>query len=104
VSALLTRYARICERCAPDLAENEWNLARDALNGCWLVEYPCSWARAELEDSVHLNKTDQKWSVDWPAMRAKLERLDEGGWTALVDAVERWWRQDEQADESKNGG
>lgn len=96
VSAMISRYARICERCRPDLTEPEWNLIRDALNGCWLTDHPCSWASVEIADHVRLNQADQKWKVDWPKTKAKIETFTEGEWTAIVDAVEIWWRTTER--------
>lgn len=102
LAAMLERYARVCERCQPELLESELNLVRDALNGCWLVELPCSYALANIEDAISMNRYDQKWGINGDALLRKLRALDEAGWTALVDAVERWWQSGHDSAE-KNG-
>lgn len=92
LAAMLERYARVCERCQPELSEPEMNLCRDVLNGTWLVDSPCSWALASIEDAISMDGYDQKWGVDGAALLRRLRGLDEAGWTALVDSVERWWQ------------
>lgn len=94
----ISRYIEICRREAPDLAEPEWNLIRDSLNGVWLTEElggPSSVAfiTAEIEDSIRLNKYDEKHGVDAKKLRAKMATWTYANKVAIVDAVERWWRE-----------
>ena len=51
---------------------------------------------AEVEDGIKLDGLAEKWSVDGPALVAKIKALNDIQSLALVDAAERFWvRHDE---------
>lgn len=87
----LLRYDEVCRRDLPRLSVAEWKLCVDALNGCWLVDSPASWAGHEISDAVSLNQSDAKWGVDWASLQPRLAALTYGQWVALVDTAERYW-------------
>ena len=93
------RYLEVCRREVPrDLSEGEWNLIRDSLNGVWLQEEmggPSSIAviQAQIDDSMTLNGAARKWKVDGEVLLGKIAKWSYAQKVAVVDAVERWWRE-----------
>ena len=88
-----------------ELTESEAGLLCDALNGCWLLDVTTpSQARAHLlmesEDHVRLNGAAKKWGVDWDHLRDTLHTLTSVQALAVLDAVERFWVDDEATVES----
>lgn len=80
-----------------DLSENEWMLVRDATNG-WLAEphtIPLLWA--EVADAIAHDGLDRTWGVDGAALVGKLRALSPLQALAVVDATDRWWRQQAEA-------
>lgn len=92
IARMLGRYQEICRRRLPELSRDEWCLIADSLNGA-LSDPPQSvaWSIHGIEDSVRLDQIDAKWSVDWPALRERLQALDYAQLVAVVDLVERFW-------------
>lgn len=83
----------------PPFSEAEWSLLRDAMNGT--LHEPAAMIAAldqGIEDAIALDGLDAKWSVDGPALLAKLRGLDFMQEVALVEAVERWWAERSQDD------
>ncbi len=78
------------------LSEAEAMLICDSLNG--IISDPQTmriglWAG--VDDSIHLDGLDEKWSVDGPALIAKLRALTPAQAFAVTDAVECWWGRNE---------
>lgn len=74
----------------------------DCLNGTFVEP---STARQqipfEIADGIRLEHLDQKWSVDGPALLAKLEKLTDESAVALAEAVNKWWETDGKTDREK---
>lgn len=49
-----------------------------------------------IEDSISLDRLDEKWGVDGSALLAKLQALSPVQTQSLVDAVERFWTNHER--------
>lgn len=76
----------------PSLTVAEWKLCADSLNGVWMQEASMlgmTWGG--IADSIRLDRLDQKWEVDGPALVRKLQALSYAETIALVDLVERFW-------------
>lgn len=90
----LGRYYALLARAlgAVQLTEAEASLLCDASNGTlWEpASIPLLWAG--VDDAIRLHGVDRQWGVDGPALVARLRALDAGASWALVDAVERFWR------------
>lgn len=95
IRSTLDRYWDLLQRARPALREKfsaaELSLIADASNGTiydtWSI--PALWMG--IEDSINLDGTADKWSVDGPALVDKLKALTPAESHALVDAVERFW-------------
>ena len=90
----LARYYAVLasELARLDLTRNETMLIIDSLNGT-VHDTPES-ARllwAGVADAITLDGLAEKWSVDGPALVAKLRSLSLAGALAVIDAAERWW-------------
>ncbi len=93
IARIVERYAQVCVRDKPDLAEKEWNLLRDALNGTWLGEAShVRFIPAEIKDAIAHGALDKKWKVDGRKLVENLNGLSYAGLVALADDVERFWR------------
>ena len=93
INRLADRYYEIMRRSRIDLTPAELDAVRDALNG-WLAEPAATIAGGpalEIEDALPDGLTD-KWSIDGPALVAKMRALTYAQEVALVDAVEQYWR------------
>lgn len=89
-------YALLVEELATvTLSENEALLICDALNGTLMLPQTMRLLWAEIDDSIRLDATDEKWQVDGPALVEKLRRFTSGQTLAVVDAGERWWNRNE---------
>ncbi|WP_220816075.1 hypothetical protein [Pseudomonas paralcaligenes] len=96
VNVIGDRYTEILrrERVEKLFSEAEWNALRDMLKGT--ISEPAEVIRGSLqmgwedslEDGIH-----EKWDVDPKAMQTKLAALTYVQEVAVVEAVERWWRE-----------
>jgi hypothetical protein len=74
-------------------SENELFLICDSLNGTWLEPAEAIfWLRHNVADSIALNGFAVKWSVDGPALLAKLDAAAPCTLAALSDMAETFWR------------
>jgi len=94
----LRRYRNLLARglAAIDLTRNEACLICDALNGTAIFEQEYMFIGAEVQDSIRLNHTDEKWSVDGPAIVRKLTAASPVTLCAIADAAERFWEHPER--------
>lgn len=96
VRQTVERYTDLLNRARVALRDHfsaaELSLIVDASNGViydtWSI--PALWMG--IEDSIQLDRTDVKWSVDGPALVEKLKFLTPTECAAIVDATERFWR------------
>lgn len=101
-AADLARYHALLDRAlaALALAPDEAAAVVDALNGTWadgpLALDTLLWVT--LDDAVRLDGLAAKWGIDGPALVARLRALDPIAATAVVDAAERFWAGDLDAD------
>jgi hypothetical protein len=74
------------------LTTKETMLIADALNGILMdvTSVPLLWA--QVQDAIALEHLDEKWQVDGQALVDKLRGLNEIQALAVVDAAERFWR------------
>jgi len=92
---VLDRYAEILrrERIEKLFTDAQWNALRDMLNGT--LSEPAELIRGSLamswEDSIE-DGIAEKWDVDPQSMQQKLAALTYVQEVAIVEAVERWWR------------
>lgn len=97
VRLLLGWYDEIIRRERPDLAPNEWNAIRDALNGTWLLAEQWSLGMIasalalEVSDACRLNGLADKWKVDGPGLVARLAAMSFAARVAVIDDVVRFW-------------
>lgn len=95
VNQVLDRYAEILrrERIEKLFTDAQWNALRDLLNGT--LSEPAELIRGSLamswEDSIE-DGIAEKWDVDPQSMQQKLAALTYVQEVAIVEAVERWWR------------
>ena len=95
VNVIGDRFAEILrrERVEKLLNEAEWNALRDMLRG--VLSEPAAVIRGSLamgwEDSLE-DGIAEKWDVDPSAMQNKLAALTFVQEVAVIEAVERWWR------------
>lgn len=100
VNVIGDRYAEILrrERVEKLFSEAEWNALRDMLNGA--VNEPAELIRGSLrlswEDSLE-DGIAEKWGVDDFEMTRRLHALTFPQQVAVVEAVERWWREQRQS-------
>lgn len=66
----------------------------DVMNGTMPEPYSTACLWAEVEDGIRLNKMDEKWGVDGPALVERLRALTPLQALALIDAAERFWAGD----------
>lgn len=95
--SMLLRYQAILADATPALAENEWALLCDILNGSVLDadDADIDPARAlalSVMDSGEDGAGD-KWGVDLTALAARLDALPYAAQCAVVETVARFWRQ-----------
>jgi len=94
LNAVADRYRKICIRSRPTLSVGEWCCLIDALNGTVLsdnIDYGSTILWGSIEDACKLDGLGEKWSIDGPALVAKLKQLDLAGVVSVIDAVERFW-------------
>jgi hypothetical protein len=93
VNTLADRYTYLLAGVRLELSDAELSLIRDACNGS--VFQPAQIGLPGLvwsvEDAIKLDALDKKWSVDGPALVAKLRGLDRVGLAWLVEDVEKFW-------------
>lgn len=100
VNQVLDRYAEILrrERIEKLFTDAQWNALRDMLNGT--LSEPAELIRGSLamswEDSIE-DGIAEKWDVDPQSMQQKLAALTYVQEVAIVEAVERWWRDQREA-------
>jgi hypothetical protein len=104
VATIVDRYATLMRVITREINEvfgpGERALIRDALNGtAFLDSISPQLVDAEISDA--LPELAGKWDVDAEAMRGKLGALGVAQKYALVDAVERWWRNDAASEDDK---
>lgn len=96
----LRRYRDLMSRALADLTltRGEACLICDALNGTALFgtvdehDGTYMFIPAEIEDSIRLDGTDEKWSVDGKTLVRKLHELPPVILCAIADACERFWQ------------
>ena len=71
--------------------EGEIALILNASNGTRYQPWSIPHMGAGIEDAVHLDHLDEKWSVNGPALISKLRALTTAERFALVNAAERFW-------------
>lgn len=87
-----TRYYAVVDEARPDLAESEWMLLVDLLNGVWTRD-PLSvrhlWANIEDAEDFYF----KKHSVNRSDLLAKAKDWSFAESLSVVDYIERWWAQ-----------
>lgn len=99
VYVMVERYLWMLQRSMPRLTEAEASLICDALNGIWMADtyaLPLIWAG--VSDACRLNDLGGKWGLDEQQQTALIKRMQ--GWNtaellAVIDGVERFWRDHE---------
>jgi hypothetical protein len=81
------------EVCDADFTNNELCLVADSLNGTMFFDAEWMWWPANVEDSIRLNRYDEKWSVDRDVLMSKIHALSVVGKFAMAEAVRRFWRE-----------
>ena len=100
INRALDRYYEILrrERIERQFSEAEWNALRDMLNGT--LSEPASMCAGSLAmgwaDSLEDGIAD-KWGLDPAGMACKLQALTYPQELAVIEAVERWWREQGKA-------
>lgn len=87
---LYSLYDRALRRL--ELTVDEACLIVDSLNGTIHDVWSAARFWIGVQDSIELDGLDEKWKVDGKALIAKLSELDETSCMAIVDAVERFWQ------------
>ncbi len=72
--------------------EAEAMLVVDACNGTWWDPRTIDVLWAGVADACEIDHLDEKWHVDGPALVERLRRLTYAQCLAVVDAIERFWR------------
>lgn len=97
LASALVRYLAILDEAMPALAESEWALLCDALNGSMLTaDHADTDSARHLAQSVADSEADdlgEKWSVDIAALASRIDRMPYAARCAVVETVARFWRQ-----------
>jgi hypothetical protein len=81
------------------LNNGEIALICDVLNGTMFADpYSVNFVSMEVQDSISMDRLDEKWQIDGPALVQKLKGLSYGTMLALVDAVQMWWHRISQGE------
>lgn len=96
ISSHLARYFYMLARARRTLRElfsdGEAMLIVDCLNGTGFHDtFGVYLVAHEIADGIALDGLARKWSVDGPALLAKLNALTDAQNLALVDSVVSWW-------------
>jgi len=94
LAAAVDRYLELVRRNLPEWSAAEWQLACDALNGCWLQEGAARaqvMVQMEIADAVEMNGAADKWDVDWVDFRPRLAALTHAQGVAVIEVAERFW-------------
>lgn len=96
----LGRYYALLDRALRQvvLSEGEASLLCDAMNGVLHTEKDAHLFWAGIDDAIRLDRLDAKWGVDGAALVDKLRDLGPCAAQAIVDAVERFWRDPNRKD------
>jgi len=91
----VVRYREIVRLAMPTLTVAEWSLLADVLNGTLLDAEPggpdlARYLWAEVADSGP-DGMAKKWSVDLPALAARLKALDYPAQCAVLEVVRAFW-------------
>ena len=90
INTILSRYAEMVARSAPELSLSEWGAVCDANNGTMTDDMPASvtllWAN--VHDSRGL---DEKWDVDVKKLVNKMRAWSYAESVACAEIVERFW-------------
>lgn len=95
VNIALNRYLQLVSY-TPDFLEEEWNLIFDACNG-WLVDVDIDINALrealfiQIEESIYLNKLNQKWKVDTEEFVQKLKSISLPECLAVLYKIEKFW-------------
>lgn len=99
----LERYYDLLRRTRVNLADRfsagECGAILDANNGSIFETWSIRLVAANVEDSEP-DGLYEKWGINGPALVDKLQSLSLVEAHALVDAIERWWRDDQRKDPS----
>ena len=89
----LRRYRDLLARALAGitLTRGEAALICDVLNGTALLAQDYMFIPAEIEESIRLNHTDEKWDVDGSALVSQLRSASPTTLCAIADAAERFW-------------
>lgn len=96
ISRLLERYFSLLRRARGDLrhmfSDGEIMLIVDVLNGVAFFDtFGIYLIVHEVADGIEMDRLDQKWQVDGPALVAKLKGLNDAQTLAIVEGVTMWW-------------
>lgn len=103
----LERYYNLLRRelATVELTEREALLLCDALNGTLLEPTTFSLLWAEVADAIQSDNLHIKWKiVDEEAFVRRLRGWTPGQTTAVIDAVERFWRAPNESDRLQSVG
>lgn len=97
MAASMVRYRAILDEAMPTLAENEWALLCDVLNGSTLTAtHGGNDPARTIAQTVEASGEDMasKWGMaDLPAFAARLRALPYPAQCAIIETVARFWRQ-----------
>lgn len=97
INTILSRYAEMVARSAPELTEAEWCAICEANNGTVTDDIPASvtmlWAN--VHDCRGLG---EKWDVDAKKLVAKMRAWTYAESVACAEIVERFWSDTSQSD------
>lgn len=96
INKCLERYFWLMEHERRQLRQlfndGEISLLCDLMNGTMFADpYSVQFITAEAADGIALDRLDEKWKIDGPALLEKLKALSYGANLALIDAVQLWW-------------
>lgn len=98
----LERYFALLDRARVSQREmftaDERGLIADSCNGELFEAWSIPHIAEGVQDSIFLDKLDEKWHVDGDALIDKIRTLSLAEKFALVDAVERFWHAPPQGD------
>lgn len=101
LGAVCDRYSEICRRTrvAQRFSEAELNAIRDCCNGSWFepAQLIDGAVLANFEDSL-VDGLAEKWGIDPDETAGKLRALGFADQVALVEEIERFWREEYSGD------
>ncbi len=91
LAGVISDWSAMLQDAMPEMAEKEWLLICDALNGVVLEGRRADHLGSDVADCAINDGLGEKWGVDGLALGRKIEALPLAGKIAITDVAYRFW-------------